>query len=89
MVWVALSGLSPHRKVSIPGGALTYQHRGCSWEKATSDQPLLIEAVNSSEVFLPQKHKAVGSGKVEKPTHQGYTQDYKAGQNSQGLLGSE
>lgn len=66
MVWVALSGLSPHRKVSIPGGALTYQHRGCSWEKATSDQPLLIEAVNSSEVFLPQKHKAVGSGKVEK-----------------------
>lgn len=71
MVWVTFSGLSPHRKVSIPGGTLTYQNRGCSWEKATSDQPLLIEAVKSSEVFLPQKHKGCREWEGEKPTHQG------------------
>lgn len=89
MVGVTDSGLSPHRKVSIPGGTLTYQNRGCSWEKATSDQPLLIEAVNSSEVFLPQKYKGCGGWEGRKAHPPRVSQAYKAGENSQGLLGSE
>jgi hypothetical protein len=67
---------------------VTYQNRGCSWEEAPVDQPLLVEAVNSMEVFLPWKHKGCRERGGGNPTHQGSHRD-RAGQNSQGLLGSD
>lgn len=60
-------------EVSTLGGTLTYQNRSWRWEKATIDQPLLVEAVNSTEVFLPWKHKGCGEWEVGNPIHQGLT----------------
>lgn len=68
---------------------MTYQNRGCSWKKATSDQPLLIEVMNSTEVFLPRKHKGCGEWEGRKARPPRVSQAHMAGQNSQGLLGSD
>lgn len=46
--WVTPSS----RKVSSPTRG-TYQNRGCHREKGPFDEPLLIEVVNSIQVFLP------------------------------------
>lgn len=67
---------------------MTYQNRSCSWEKASIDQPLLIEAVNSTEVFLTWKHKGCGECEGGDPTHQGSYRD-RTEENSQQLLGSD
>lgn len=42
----------PSRTISYPARG-TYQNRGCHREKASFEEPLLIEAVNSIQVFLP------------------------------------